>query len=520
MQEENIVAKSATRTQSVDDRRGVPSHVDVLIVGAGLSGVGVASHLTTKQPGRTFAIVDARDAIGGTWDLFRYPGIRSDSDLHTFGYAFKPWTGKNSIADGREILEYIQETLDDYGLEPHIHLGHKVISANFSTQAGLWTVTLERTLDGALVELTCSWLFSAAGYFDYDGGYTPDFKGRNDFEGQVVHPQAWPDDLDYTGKNVVVIGSGATAVTLIPAMADCVGHITMLQRSPTYVVKIPKQDPIAQVVKKLLPPKLAYQVARTISANRIRLIYGASQRYPDAVRGLIRKATIKALPDGFDVDTHFKPEYGPWDQRMCTVPDGDLFESLSSGKASIVTDSIVRMTPRGILLKSGQELEADLVVTATGLNMVPYGKIEFSVDGENVDLHRTLVYKAAMLSGVPNFAFAFGYTNSSWTLKVDLVAEYLCRLLAHMDRGGYSVALPVDDDPTVIRSTFSNMDSGYFRRSAHLYPQQGSHGSWTMSQSYAADRARLRDGDLDDPSLHLSSPVGEIAPSLKQVASV
>ncbi|MFH8470726.1 flavin-containing monooxygenase [Streptomyces sp. NPDC017991] len=492
-------------------RTTLAPHVDVMVVGAGLSGIGIACHLTTKQPGRTFAIVDGRDAIGGTWDLFRYPGIRSDSDLHTFGYTFKPWKSKNSIADGHEILEYIQETVDEYDLGSHIHLGHKAVSANFSTGSGLWTVTLERAADGALVEVTCHWLVSAAGYFDYEGGYTPEFAGRDDFSGQIIHPQTWPEDLDYTGKKVVVIGSGATAVTLIPAMAERAGHVTMLQRSPTYVVKIPRQDPIAKVLNRFLPPGPAHRIVRSISVNRIRMIYGASKRYPDAVRGILRRATIKALPAEFDVDTHFKPEYNPWDQRMCTVPDGDLFESLSSGAASIATDRIVRLTPKGILLESGRELEADIIVTATGLRMVPYGKIGLAVDGEKVDLHSKLVYKALMVTGLPNFAFAFGYTNSSWTLKVDLVAEYLCRLLAHMDRRGHTVALPLDDDPAVVRSSFSAMESGYFRRSAHLFPQQGSHGPWTMPTKYAADRARLRDGEVEDPWLHFSSPLGSAA---------
>ncbi|MFD2416532.1 flavin-containing monooxygenase [Amycolatopsis pigmentata] len=495
------MAKTAPRGRSL------PAHVDVLIVGAGLSGLGVASHLTTKQPGRTFAIVDGRDAIGGTWDLFRYPGLRSDSDMHTFGYAFKPWRNKNAIADGHEILAYLHETIEEYRLASKIHLGHKVTAAAFSTATGLWSVTMERVADRASVEITCNWLFSAAGYYDYSGGHTPELPGRGEFTGEIVHPQSWPEDLDYTDKKVVVIGSGATAVTLIPAMARQAGHITMLQRSPTYVIAVPKQDPIANALSRLLPARTAYRATRAFNINRVRAIYGASQRYPNAVRRLIRSANRRALPDGFDVDTHFNPTYNPWDQRMCTVPDGDLFASLSSGKASIVTDEIVRLTPNGIRLASGDELAADIIVTATGLRMLPYGGIELSVDDVPVDLHNSLAYKAMMVSGVPNFAFALGYTNSSWTLKVDLVAEHLCRLLAHMDRLGQAVAVPVaDDDPSKERRPLFDMKAGYLQRSSHLFPQQGSDGPWTMPQVYAVDRDRLRDGPVEDPALRLSTP--------------
>jgi monooxygenase len=362
-------------------------HVDVLIVGAGISGIGVACHLAKKQPGRTFAIVDRRDAIGGTWDLFRYPGIRSDADLHTFGFEFKPWTRDNAIADAHEILDYLQETIDENDLASRIHLGLKVLRADFSREQGRWTVTLERVSDGEQFDVTCAMLVSAAGYYDYDGGYTPEFEGREDFRGDIVHPQQWPEDLDYSGKKVVVIGSGATAVTLLPAMADKAGHVTMLQRSPSYVLSIPRQDSIANTLRRLLPDRIAYAITRKININRQHLIYTLSQRYPAFMRRVIRSLNVRALPEGYAVDTHFNPRYNPWDQRLCMVPDSDMFKAISRGAASVVTDRIARFTEKGILLGSGIDLDADIIVTATGLKTVPFGKIALHVDGQHVDLH-------------------------------------------------------------------------------------------------------------------------------------
>lgn len=498
------MANSAVKDGVNADGRSVPAHVDVLIVGAAISGIGIACHLKTKQPGRTFALVDGRESIGGTWDMFRYPGIRSDSDLHTFGYEFKPWTKKNALADAHEILEYLHETVDEYDLWSKIHLGHKAIRARFSTKTALWTVTLERTADGHSFEVTCDWLISAAGYYDYAGGYAPTFEGQEDFSGQIVHPQSWPTGLDYAGKRVVVIGSGATAVTLIPAMAEQAAHVTMLQRSPSFVLPIPRQDPIANNLGRVLPARLAYRATRTINVQRSRLVYAASQRYPNAVRKFIRSLNVKALPPGYDVDTHFNPSYNPWDQRLCMVPDGDLFEAISRGTASVVTDGIDRFTPSGILLESGDHIDADIIVTATGLQMLPYGGIDLVVDAKKVDLHSALVYKAFMLSGVPNFGFAIGYTNASWTLKVDLVARHLCRLLSHMDRHGFAIAVPMDNDPTVARRPLFDFGSGYVQRARHLFPQQGSHGPWTMPQSYAVDRARLSRGPVEDPALEFA----------------
>ena len=478
-------------------------HVDVLIVGAGISGLGLGHHLVTKQPGRTFAIVDGRDAIGGTWDLFRYPGIRSDSDLHTFGYEFKPWTSKNAIADADEILDYLYEVVDENDLGRRIYFQHKVVRAAFSTDTALWTVTLEG--GGKTWEITCGWLFGATGYYDYASGYTPHFEGREDFAGQIVHPQFWPEDLDYKGKNIVVIGSGATAVTLIPAMASEAGHITMLQRSPSYVMPQPRKDPIANGLRKVLPDKAAYAAARRFNIGRGRFIYNLCQRNPKLARKIIRTLNVKSLPAGYDVDTHFNPKYNPWDQRLCAVPDADLFRAISKGKASVVTDKIVRFTTNGILLESGKELPADIIITATGLNMKLFGGIEVSVDGEVKNAHDSLIYKSFMLSGIPNFAFAFGYTNSSWTLKVDLVCDHLCRLLAYMDQHGYTSVVPVDDDPTLAKRPMLDFDAGYILRGRDQFPQQGSSGPWTVEMDYWADHARLRKGPVEDAALRFST---------------
>lgn len=489
-------------------------HVDVLVVGAGLTGIGMGYHLKTLQPDKTFAIVEARDAIGGTWDVFRYPGIRSDADLHTFGFGFKPWTRDNAIADGDEILDYLQETIDENDLARHLHLAHKVISANFSSEEARWIVTLERGRDGARFDVSCGMLFSAAGYYDVDNGYTPHFEGREQFGGEIVHPQHWPADLDYAGKRVVVIGSGATAVTLIPAMAETAGHVTMLQRSPSYVMPAPRQDPIANTLRRLLPAKAAYAVTRTININKQYLLYKASRRFPKQMRALVRRVNAGALPENYDVDTHFKPHYAPWDQRMCVVPDSDLFKAISDGDASVVTDHIVSFTERGILLESGAELEADIVVTATGLNMVPFGKIALHVDGEQVDLHDQVSYKGLMVSDVPNFAFTVGYVNHAWTLKADLVAQWFCRLLAHMDRHGFATATPVVDDPTLTRAPLINMGTGYVNRAMHLFPQQGSHGPWKLDQDYKLDRTILGKEPIQDSALVFS----EARPSGAMVA--
>ncbi|HEX2071553.1 MAG TPA: NAD(P)/FAD-dependent oxidoreductase [Thermoleophilaceae bacterium] len=491
----------------------VADHVDVLIVGAGLSGIGAAYHLQTKLPGKSYAILEGRDAIGGTWDLFRYPGIRSDSDLHTLGYAFKPWTDEKAIADGPAILEYVRETARENGIDRHIRFRHRVVRAEWSSSEARWTVEATRSDGGETVVMTCDFLFAAGGYYRYDEGFTPHFEGLERFEGQIVHPQQWPADLDYAGKRVVVIGSGATAVTLVPAMTDEAEHVTMLQRSPTYIVSVPSRDPIANALRRLLPDRVAYAIARQKNIALQTLVYKLSRRRPGVVRRLIRAAVKRRLPKGYDVDTHFKPHYDPWDQRLCVVPDGDLFEAISSGRASIVTDRIESFTERGVALASGTELEADIVVTATGLNLVAFGGVEYVVDGEPVALPDTFAYRGAMLSGVPNFAFAVGYINASWTLKVDLVCDWLCRLLSHMDAHGYAQVVPVNDDPALPRRPLLDFSAGYVQRALDSFPKQGPAAPWRMSMSYREDVRNLRDSELVDGALRFSRrPVAERQP--------
>ncbi|MFN8070450.1 MAG: NAD(P)/FAD-dependent oxidoreductase [Mycobacterium sp.] len=478
-------------------------HVNVLVVGAGISGLGLGHYLVTKLPGKSFAIVDSRDAIGGTWDLFRYPGIRSDSDLHTFGYEFKPWTSDNAIADADEILHYLYEVIDEDGLGKRIYLHHKVISADFSTETATWTVTLE--CDGKQWEVSCDFLFGATGYYDYASGHSPHWEGQEDFEGRIVHPQFWPEDLDYTGKQVVVIGSGATAVTLIPAMADKAAHITMLQRSPSYVMPLPRKDPIANSLRKVLPPKAAYAATRRFNIGKGRFIYNLCQKQPKLARRIIRAANVKFLPKDFEVGTHFNPSYNPWDQRLCAVPDADLFKVIGKGRASVVTDKIVRFTKTGIELESGRELRADIIVTATGLKLLPFGGIQVSVDGEAKNPHDCLVYKSFMLSGIPNMAFAFGYTNSSWTLKVDLVCEHLCKILKYMDSHGYATVMPVVDNPDMGKRPMLDFPAGYILRAIEEFPQQGTEGPWTIEMDYWADHARLRKGPVEDAALRFGT---------------
>ncbi|GAA5148309.1 NAD(P)/FAD-dependent oxidoreductase [Pseudonocardia eucalypti] len=478
-------------------------HVDVLIVGAGISGIGAAYHLKTGAPGRTFAILEGRQAIGGTWDLFRYPGIRSDSDMPTFGFGFKPWTNERSIAPADAILAYLRETVAEYGIDRHIHFGHRVLTAEFSSSTGRWTVTA-RTEDGELARFSARFLFSGTGYYDHAGGHTPDFEGIDEFTGQVVHPQLWPEDLDYTGKRVVIIGSGATAVTLVPSMAGRAGHVTMLQRSPSYMLSLPAQDPIANALNRLLGHRRAYPVIRRKNIAQHRALFRLCRNQPKLMRRLLMADVRRRLPKGYDVDTHFGPHYDPWDQRLCMVPDGDLFKAISSGAASVATDRIDRFTPTGIRLVSGRELEADIVVTATGLNMLPFGGIDLHVDGRRVDPAETTVYKSMMLTGVPNFAFAIGYTNISWTLKVDLVCEHFCRLLDHMDRTGDATVVPVLDDPEMERLPLFDLSSGYVQRRIGLFPRGGTRGVWTAAMAYEQDSARLRHGPVEDPALRFA----------------
>src|ERR671915_1142583 len=431
-------------------------HVDVLIIGAGLSGIGAAHHIQSAFPGRTYTILEARDAIGGTWDLFRYPGIRSDSDMYTLGYRFRPWT-------------------------------------------------VEAVHDGETVRLTADFLYACSGYYAYDGGHTPHFPGIERFRGTVAHPQHWPEDLDYSGKRVVVIGSGATAVTLVPAMADRAAHVTMLQRSPTYIISLPAEDPIANGLRRLLGDRAAYPIARWKNVALQTLLYKLSRRRPGLVRSLLRKATIKQLPPGYEVDTHFKPAYEPWDQRLCLVPDGDLFAAIRAGRASVVTDHIEEFTETGVRLRSGAELAADVVVTATGLRLLALGGITLAVDGREVKLPETMVYKSVMLSGVPNFALTIGYTNASWTLKADLVSQYVVRLLRHMDAHGHDQCVPVgDDDPTITERPLLDFQAGYVLRSIDEFPRAGSRAPWQVRMSYPHDLRTLRHGPIEDGVLRFS----------------
>jgi monooxygenase len=496
-------------------------HVDVLIVGAGISGIGMARYLTTEQPGKSFAILEARGATGGTWDLFRYPGIRSDSDLHTFGYQFKPWENDKAIAGADAILAYLRETAAENGIDGKIRFHHKVHSAAWSTRDARWLVEIERTDTGERVTTSCGWLFCAGGYYRYDEGFTPEFEGRERFRGQIVHPQHWPEDLDYRGKNVVIIGSGATAVTLIPAMAETAGHVTMLQRSPSYIVPVPSEDTIANALRKLLGKKRGYAIARRKNIAKQRSIYRFSQTHPAAARRLIRYLNAKQLPKGYPVDEHFKPAYNPWDQRMCAVPDADMFAAIRNGDASVVTDRIDTFTERGIRLASGREIEADIVVTATGLNLLAFGGMSLTVDGGAVDLSETVAFKGMLLSGVPNFAFAVGYTNSSWTLKVDLVCEHFCRLLAHMDAHGYTVCCPQTSDPQMATRPLLDFAAGYVQRAIDGFPRQGSDGPWRMSMDYRSDVKLLRDGPVADDALRFSTTAtaGAAAAPLAELAT-
>ena len=481
-------------------------HVDVLIVGAGLSGIGAACHLRDKVPGKTFAILEARGAMGGTWDLFRYPGIRSDSDMFTLGYDFQPWTAAKSIADGPSIRSYIHGTAEEHGVRDAVRLHHRVVGASWSTPDARWTVEVERTDTGETLQQTCAFLFLCTGYYRYDEGYTPHFEGRERFRGPIVHPQHWPEDLDYAGKRVVVIGSGATAVTLVPAMAQEAAHVTMLQRSPSYVLSLPGQDPIAQVVRRVLPERAAYSVIRWKNVLIAMLMFQLSRRRPRFVKSLLRKGVESRLPEGYPVDPHFRPSYQPWDQRLCLVPDGDLFEAISSGRASVVTDCIDTFTETGLRLRSGEELEADVIITATGLNLLAWGGAEFSVDARRVDIGRTVGYKGVMFSGVPNLALAFGYTNASWTLKCDLCCDYVCRLLRYMDDHGHRQVLPLEPGPEVERVQLLDLNSGYVRRAVDSFPKQGSRTPWRLHQNYARDLLLLRRGPIDDEGVVFSSP--------------
>jgi monooxygenase len=481
-------------------------HVDVLIVGAGLSGIGAACHLRRSCPQKTFAILEARGAIGGTWDLFRYPGVRSDSDMFTLGYTFRPWPEPEAIADGPSIRRYIRDTARVYGVDREIRYHHRVVRAEWRSEDALWRVDAERRDNGDTVGLTCSFLFACTGYYRYDEGFLPHFEGTERFRGEIIHPQHWPEDLDYAEKRVIVIGSGATAVTLVPAMAKDAADVTMVQRSPSYIVSLPARDPVAALAQRFLPQRLAYAAAKWKAVLLQRLSWILSRRRPELMKKLIRRGVENRLPPDFEIDPHFTPSYNPWDQRLCLVPDGDLFEALGRGDASIVTDRIETFTEKGLLLASGEELEADIIITATGLNLLMLGGMKLAVDGRHVELAEKVAYKGFMLSGVPNLALALGYSNASWTLKCDLISEYVCRLLNHMDERGYAVVTPREPDPSVGREPIIPLKSGYVMRSIDSLPKQGGRQPWRLHQNYPRDIRMLRRGPLEDEGVEFSSP--------------
>jgi monooxygenase len=479
-------------------------YLDVLIVGAGLSGVGAAWHLQDKCPGKSYAILEARETSGGTWDLFRYPGIRSDSDMYTLGYSFRPWKDAKAIADGPSILSYIREVASDHGIDARIRYGHRVVAARWSTLEARWTVEIEQGPDKRKTTITCGFLWMCSGYYDYVAGYTPAFPGVERFKGRIVHPQKWTEDIDYKGKKVVVIGSGATAVTLVPAMAPEAAHVTMLQRSPTYVVARPAEDSIANRLRRRLPIRLAYGLTRWKNVLLGMYFYQLCKRRPDRAKAMILKGVRYFLGPDYDIEKHFTPRYNPWDQRLCLVPDADLFRAIRAKQVSVVTDQIESFTETGIRLKSGKELEADLVVTATGLALQLLGGMAVEVDGKAINPADTLAYKGMMYSDIPNFAVVSGYTNASWTLKADLVCEYVCRLLNHMQKNGLRQCTPRLDDPDMERLPWVDFSSGYIQRAVDKFPKQGARRPWRLHQNYAKDLLSLRYGSVRDKAMVFS----------------
>lgn len=476
---------------------------DVIIIGAGLSGIGAAVHLKQNCPGRSYLILEARNTIGGTWDLFRYPGIRSDSDMHTLGYRFKPWTGAKSIADGQSILSYVKETANEHGITPNIRFGHTLTAANWSDADARWELTV--TTGSGEQKVCCNMLLMCSGYYHYDDAYTPDFAGRDEFAGPVIHPQHWPAELDYSNKKVIIIGSGATAMTLAPALADKAAHVTVLQRSPTYVVSRPDRDIIANTLRRILPETWAYAITRWKNIRLSQYVYARSRTKPEKLKKMLLDMVRKELGPGYDVEKHFTPSYNPWDQRLCLVPDADLFKSIRSGKTSMVTDHIQRFTRNGVLLASGEELQADIIVTATGLTLQVLGGARFSKNGALLNFADTWVYKGVMLSGVPNLVFTFGYINASWTLRADLIAVFFCRLLNEMARTGTKICVPQlreDDKSMQPRPFIDDFSAGYMQRMMHLFPRQGDRAPWLNPQNYAGDRKMLTRASLQDGVLN------------------
>lgn len=484
---------------------GLLEDLDVLIVGAGLSGIGAAYQLQTRCPDKTYAILEARERLGGTWDLFRYPGVRSDSDMHTLGYSFRPWTDKTDIASGPAILDYVRDTAREHGIEPQIRFEHRVQRANWSSTDARWTVEVLGP-DRVVRHIRCNFLYMCSGYYDYDAGYTPSFPGVDRFAGQIVHPQHWTPDIDYAGKRVVVIGSGATAVTLVPELAKLAAHVTMLQRSPTYLISRPAEDALAIKLRRILPLRAAYAITRWKNVLLGMLFFQLCKRWPRFMSGLLLRGVREALGPDYDIATHFTPRYKPWDQRLCLIPNGDLFTTLLAGRATVVTDHIAQFVEDGIQLQSGQKLEAELIVTATGLEMKVLGGVQLVVDGRPIDLANALTYKGMMFDDVPNLAVAGGYTNASWTLKCDLTAEYVCRLLKHLDRTGLCQCTPKNRDASMQRVPVLDFSSGYVLRALHELPKQGSKVPWRLHQNYALDLLELRYGRVDDGVMQFTVP--------------
>jgi monooxygenase len=479
-------------------------HVDVLIIGAGISGIGAACRLRQRCPEKSVAILEGRDAIGGTWDLFRFPGIRSDSDMFTLSYPFRPWSGSRAIVDGASIREYVRETAREYGVDELIRFRHRVVGAEWSSGDARWTVLVERSDTGETLRMSCGVLFSCTGYYRYDQGYTPSFEGVEDYRGEIVHPQFWGEDIEHSGKRVIVIGSGATAVTLVPSLAQRAAHVTMLQRSPTYIVSLPEFDPIAGILGRVLPARWAYSLVRWKNVGLMVGLYSLSKRRPTVMKRLIRALQKRQLPPGYDLDTHFNPRYQPWDQRLCLVPDNDLFKAISAGSVDVVTDRIERFTESGLKLESGAELEADMIVTATGLEMLPLGGIELRVDGTAVQLPETLAYRGMMLSGVPNLAYSFGYINESWTLGSDLTCEQVCRLLKYMDAHGYVQCTPRAPADAPREVQFADFTANYVKRAIQAFPKESSDDPWIRKQNYFHDLRVSRRVRVDDPALEYS----------------
>ena len=480
---------------------GIDNHFDVIVVGAGISGIGAAYHLQTMSPKSTYQILEGRADFGGTWDLFRYPGIRSDSDMHTLGYRFKPWTADKSIADGPRILDYLRETITENSIDKKIRYNQQVTKAQWSSEDSRWSLTVTDMVSDEVKTFTCGYLFMCSGYYSYKQGFTPEFAGVEKFKGKVVHPQQWPQDLDYKNKRVVVIGSGATAMTLVPAMANDVAEITLLQRSPTYVISRPSVDPFAKRMRRIWPKKIAYALTRVENTTRQQELYKLCREAPEGVKSVLIDAVRAELGADFDVDKHFTPTYKPWDQRMCLVPDSDLFVALRSNKAKVVTDTIKTFTETGIQLDSGEHLEADIVVTATGLNLCTLGEMEFVVDSQPVDFAKTWTYKGFAFSGIPNLASSWGYINASWTLRADLTCEYVCRLLNHMRKTKTTSCTPtlrkVDQDMPQ-RNWLEDFTSGYMKRMMHKMPRQGDHEPWINPQNYELDKKMFRKSPIDD----------------------